>query len=133
MFDEYAKKLESIGANVPKVFKAVASNGANFAEKKAVELTKKEKLVDTGYYRDNWFADRIEPEKGTYGIILENNVEYASYLENGYQRKGGGRFKGRFVGRQTMDETRYKCIQMLDKAWETAFRKYHESFTTPEE
>lgn len=112
---------------MPKIFKNVALRGAKFAENTAKEITDREKLVDTGNYRRNWFAERIEPEEGTYGIQLENSVEYASYLED-----GTGKIRGRKVGRQTIFETRYKCIQMLSDALDRAIRKHHESFTDSE-
>lgn len=87
MFDEYAKKIEELGANSPKVFKTVALWGAKYAEKTAKNITDKEGTVDTGNYKRNWFAYRIEPQKDIYGITLENNTEYASFLEDGYVLK----------------------------------------------
>lgn len=167
MFDEYAKKLETIHANVPKIFKFVATKGAIFAVNTAKKITDKEGLIDTGNYKRNWFADVIEPEKNIYGVQLANNTEYATHLEYGYtltkdrfipfdkmegtpktksliaklkakypNAKGfirkAGKYKGKFVGQQTLDETNYYCIQQLDNAFDAAFRKYHESFTNPE-
>jgi len=85
-FKDYAKKLETLGENVPKVFKQVAGWGAKHAEKTAVELTDYEKLVDTGAYKRNWHAEVIKDGEN-YGITLQNNMEYASYLEDGYDIK----------------------------------------------
>lgn len=87
MFDEYAKKIEELGANSPKVFKTVALWGAKYAENTAKNITDKEGTVDTGNYKRNWSAHRIEPQKDIYGITLENNTEYASFLEDGYVLK----------------------------------------------
>lgn len=84
MFEDYAKRIEEIGADAPKVFKTVALWGAKYAEETAINFTDEENAVDTGNYKSNWFAERIEPEKNIYGILLENNVEYASFLEDGY-------------------------------------------------
>lgn len=133
MFDEFAKDLEKYQANVPKVFKAVALRGAKFAENTAKEITDREGLVETGNYKRNWFAECIESEANTYGILLENNAEYAKHLECGHKTKNGGRVKGKFVGQQTLDETRYYCVQSLSKALDTVIRKHHESFITPKE
>lgn len=84
MFDEYAKKLKDLGENVPAIFKTVAGRGANHFEKTAKELTDYEKAVDTGTYKRNWNAEVIEFENGKYSIVCMNTIEYASFLEDGY-------------------------------------------------
>lgn len=84
MFDEYAEKLKNLGENVPKIFKNVAGRGANHFEKTAKEYTDKEKAVDTGAFKRNWTADVLEFEKGKYSIVCMNTIEYASFLEDGY-------------------------------------------------
>ena len=133
MFDSYLKKLNAIQANTPKIYKTVALKGAKFAENTAKQITDQEKLVDTGNYRRNWNAERIEPEKGTYGIVLENSADYASHLEQGHKIKGGGRYKGKFVGRRTLDDTHFYCLEQLDKAFEKAYTKHQQSFTEPQD
>lgn len=133
MFDEYAKKLEELQVNAPKIFKRVALLGANYAVKKAKEITDNEGLVDTGNYRRNWFAERVEPEPNTYGVELQNTVEYASHLEYGHKTRGTTKVKGKFVGQQALDDARYYCIKKLDDALDRAFKKYHESFTKTDE
>lgn len=164
MFDEYAKKFEELGENVPKIFKKVAKKGAINFVNEAKKITKQEGLVDTGYYRDNWGAEVIEPEKNKFGILGQNSAEYASHLEEGYDLKHNqfipfdkmkgtpktqnliaqfkskypnakgfirkaGHYKGKFIGRRALYETRYYCIQQLDKEFEKAFTKYHQKFT----
>jgi len=84
-FNDYAKKLEELGQNVPKIFKNVAKRGAVHFENTAKELTDKENAVDTGAYRRNWNADVIELNEGEYGIVCMNSMEYASFLEDGYE------------------------------------------------
>lgn len=86
MFDEYRKKLENIGENSDKVFKKVAKQGAIFFQKEAVRLTDQEKLVDTGTYKRNWVGEQTEIQ-GEQAIIGANPIEYASYLEDGYNIK----------------------------------------------
>jgi len=113
LFDDYTKKLEELGANTPKVFRSVALWGAKYAEKTAKKITDNEGLVDTGNYKRNWFAQRIKPEKSIYGILLENNADYASHLELGHKTRNGGRVKGRFVGRQTIIDTEGSVLLKL--------------------
>ena len=88
-FKDYAKKLEDLGQNVPKIFKAVAGRGAVHFENAAKELTDKEKAVDTGAYRRNWNAEVVELNEGEYGIVCMNSMEYASFLEDGYEINRG--------------------------------------------
>lgn len=133
MFDDYAKKLKNIGANVPKVFKKVAKLGANKFRNEAVKITDREKLVDTGNYRRNWNGEAIEPEQGVYGIAGINTVDYASHLEYGHKLRNGGRWKGRFVGREALEETEFYCLEQLDKTFEKLYTDYQKGFTTPEE
>ena len=64
--------------------------------------------VDTGYLRRGWtggksasakaFADglTVEHSGDTYTIIVENPVEYASYVEYGHRTRGGGWVPGQF-------------------------------------
>lgn len=129
MFDEYRKKLEEIGANSDKVFKRVAKDGSKFFEKEAVRLTDQEQLVDIGNYKRNWTGEQTEIE-GEQAIIGVNSVEYASHLEYGHKLRNGKRWSGRFVGRRSMDSTRYYCIKRLDDLYDKLFTKYHQSFTS---
>lgn len=124
MFEEYAKKLEELGENVPKVFNTVAKKGAIHARKEAVEITDREGLVNTGAYKRNWTAESFKTEKNTYAIALMNSMEYASYLEEGHKLRGiiplankrkykikrptnmeRGRYKGFFVGKRALINT----------------------------
>jgi len=84
MFDEYAEKLKNLGENVPAIFRNIAKRGANHFVKEAVELTDREKAVDTGAYKRNWAGEVIEIGNGQYGIACMNSMEYASFLEDGY-------------------------------------------------
>ena len=132
MFDEYAEKLKSIQADVPKVFKLVAKKGAIKAENEAKNITDKERLVDTGNYKRNWNGKQIEPQEDVFGVQLENPVEYASFLEEGHRMRNGKRWRGRFVGRQALSEAHYYCIQQLDKMTDKLFEQYHKGFTQPD-
>lgn len=113
MFDEYAKKLDKLTGAAPKVFKKISLWGANKAVNEAKEITDRYNKVDTGNYKRNWHGERIEPEFDTYGIVLSNSVEYASFLEYGYTHKGGKRMPGYFIGRNALDNTEAKVMQKL--------------------
>ena len=132
MFDEYAKKLKDIKANVPAVFQKVAKLGAVKARNEAVKITDEEKLVDTGAYKRNWHAEGVEVANDTYGVTLINSMDYASHLEWGHKLRNGKRWKGKFVGRRAIDETRYYCLQKLDDMFEKLYAKYQRGFTTPD-
>lgn len=129
MFDQYAAKLKQYQADVPKVFKKVARKTAIKAENTAKEFTDKEGLVDTGAYKGAWEAKSQELEKGTYAVFLNNSMDYASHLEFGHALRNGRRWKGRFVGRNTLDETHFYALEQLDKELEKAIISYHQSFT----
>ena len=83
-YSDYEKKLKAIGENVPKVFKKVARQGAYHFERVAKELTDKEGAVDTGAYKQSWTAEVEEFSKDKYSIVCMNTMEYASFLEDGY-------------------------------------------------
>lgn len=113
MFDEYAKKLDKLTDDTPKIFKKIALWGANKAVNEAKEITDRYNKVDTGNYRRNWTSERIEPEVNTYGIVLSNSVEYASFLEYGYTHKGGKRMPGYFIGRNALNNAEASILLKL--------------------
>lgn len=133
MFDEYAKKLKDIKANVPAVFQKVAKLGAVKARNEAVKITDEEKLVDTGAYKRNWHAEGVEVANDTYGVTLINSMDYASHLEWGHKLRNGKRWKGKFVGRRAIDETRYYCLQKLDDMFDKLYAQYQRGFTKPDD
>ena len=106
MFEEYAKKLEELGENVPKIFKNVAKRGAIHARNEAVNTTDRLGLVDTGAYKGNWNGTWTETSKDTYAIILQNGMEYASFLEDGHAIRGTGkRYPAQKVGALALADT----------------------------
>lgn len=86
-FDDYAKKLEALGENAPAIFKQVAGRAAKNFEREAVRETDRAKAVDTGAYKRNWKAEVIELGNNEYGIVCMNSMDYASFLEDGYDIK----------------------------------------------
>ena len=113
MFNEYAKRLKDLGADVPNVFKKVAKKGAIKFVKEAKNNTDREGLFDTGNYKRNWIAQAEQVSPDTYAIEVSNPVEYASFLEYGHRMRDGKRWKGRFVGKQSLDATEgYTIIEL---------------------
>lgn len=125
LFDDYAKKLKDLGDNVPEIFRKVAGQGALYSRNMAVKITNQEGLVDTGAYRNTWQAKRVQLNPNTYAIVLYNPQNYASHLEWGHKMRNGKEWRGRFVGRRSLDETSAYCIEKLDDALDKAIVKYH--------
>lgn len=86
-FNDYAKKLEALNENVPAIFKQVAGRGAVHFRNEAVAQTDKAGAVDTGAYKRNWEAVAVDFGNDEYGIVGYNGMEYASWLEDGYDIK----------------------------------------------
>ena len=122
MFDEYLKKIEKLTDDAPKIFHKVAVKGAVFFENKAKDITDLELLVDTGNYKRNWAGKAVKENDGNV-IIGSNNVEYASHLEYGHKLRNGRRWKGRFVGDRSFQETAYYCLTELDKEWQKLVKR----------
>lgn len=119
MFDEYAKKLKELQEDVPKIFERVAKKGAIKFVNEAKKRTDKEHLVDTGNYKRSWSAEVIEPLPEIYGVQCVNTAEYASFLERGT----GKGIKGRFVGKLSMEDAEFYCIEQLETALKKAYKK----------
>ena len=116
MFDEYAKKLEELGENVPKIFKKVSKKGAIHARNEAVNTTDRLGLVDTGAYRRNWNGEPLQIDENTYGVALQNSMEYASFLEDGHKTRGGGRYPAQKVGALALIDTEgWALLELKDE------------------
>lgn len=123
MFDEFARDLKKLEADVPKIFTKVAKKGAVKFVKEAKKKTDKEGLVDTGAYKGAWFAEAVDLG-GVAAIDCTNNMDYAMHLEKGHKLRNGGRWKGRFVGRQSILETSAYCYFQLANELDKAHNKY---------
>lgn len=120
-FDDFEKRLKAMGENSEKVFESAAKKAAIHFRNTAIKYTDEEKLVDTGNYRRNWNAEVFEASKDTYGIACSNSVEYASFLEEGHKLRNGKRWKGKFVGRNSIEDTRATLLIELDKEIDILF------------
>lgn len=122
-FDDYAKKIEKLGGDVPRTFEKTAKKAAVKFVNEAKTKTKNEGLVVTGAYRDHWAAETDQITHDTYAVMCSNSMEYASHLELGHKLKNGKRWKGRFVGNLSLNEARYFAIKELDKELDKLYKK----------
>ena len=120
-FSDYEKRLEAMGENVDKVFKSAAKKAAIHFRNTAIKYTDEEKLVDTGNYKRSWNAEVFKPDKVTYAILCTNTADYASHLEWGHKLRNGKRWKGKFVGRNSIEDTRATLLIELDKEIDILF------------
>ena len=83
------KRLETLkkrGGDIPKIIKRVQEAATIEAVAKAAELTP----VDTGQLQAHWGSDstttpKVEGDK--YTTVLANNIQYASYVNDGFTMK----------------------------------------------
>lgn len=123
MFDNYKKMLDELGANTDAIFSKVAKKGAIKFRDEAVRITDLEGLFDTGYYSENWNAKAGKTGDNIHEIVAVNTAEYASHLEYGHKLRNSKMWKGKFVGRQALDETDFYCIEQLDDEYEKEYKK----------
>lgn len=81
--------------------------------------------VDTGDLRRRWVVGEVEKVGDTYTIEISNNLDYASYVENGHRtgKDLTGWVEGRFMAkismkeieRQLPDYLRRKQKEMIEK------------------
>jgi hypothetical protein len=119
-FDDYKKRIEAMGESVPKIFNAFSKQAAIHFRNEAVAETDRQGLVDTGNYRRNWNGEAFQ-EGDDYGVICSNEVNYASHLEYGHKLRNGKRWKGRFVGRAALEDTRATLLIEMDKELDILF------------
>jgi len=108
LFSDFRKDIDKYTKDTPKIFEKTAKKGAIKFVNTAKKLTDEEKLVNTGNYKRNWYADATGEE-----VYCENSAEYASHLEWGHKTRNGGRVKGHFVGQRAIDEAQFYCLEQL--------------------
>lgn len=92
----------------------------------AIRKVKKMTPVDTGDLRNNWKYDVIK--KGdSYIIIIYNQLEYASFVENGHRIVVAGKtlgwVEGRFMLKLTADEMERIAPNMWQKEIDKEMRR----------
>lgn len=60
---------------------------AKLIAQRLITLTKQKTPVDTGHLRRNWAMGTVEKAGNTYIVTVSNNVEYASFVEEGHRNK----------------------------------------------
>lgn len=123
-FEQFSKKIETIKGYVPEIFAQIAQKAGIKFVNKAINLTNKEKLVDTGSYKRNWTTDIGIIGKGKAFIVkCFNSMKYASFLEYGYKLKNGNRWKGRFVGTQAIKKAEEYAVNEILKELGVLYKK----------
>lgn len=73
----------------------------SFLLKRALTVLQKTKLntpVDTGWLRGEWFVGNIARKGGCIEVTIENNTEYASFVEYGHMNRSRTSWvEGRFM------------------------------------
>lgn len=87
MFEDYIERLEKLQIDVPKECEKVVKQGAIHFRNVAVRFTDAYKKVDTGAYKRNWGGVAVETSTNNYAVVGYNGMEYASFLEDGYEIK----------------------------------------------
>lgn len=70
--------------------------------------------------------DKMEGTPKTKALIASLKAKYPG--ATGFLKKAG-RYKGHFIGRNTLDEAHFYALEQLDKELEKAIISYHQSFT----
>lgn len=108
-FDEFQKKLQALEKDVDKFYEECAKELAArllglVIKKTPVGVYPKDSSKKGGTLRRGWtggkrrsakaFAESLDVKKSgkTYVITIENNVEYAPYVEYGHRTRGGKSF-----------------------------------------
>lgn len=120
-FGEVIRMKENMAA-LTKATAKVHMKVAKQLAQMAIRRVKKMTPVDQGDLRDNWKSHIIK--KGdTYTIIIYNQIEYASFVENGHRivrdGKTVGWVEGRFMLKLTMDE----MLSIAPAVWEEKVAK----------
>lgn len=112
-FEQFNKDMHDVEGYIANVFKEEAMRAGIEFVNTAKKQTKTARLIDTGYYRDNWTTD-LSIKQDDFIVKCYNPVEYASFLEYGYKRKGTGRrFEGRFIGTYAVRKAQEYAIKNL--------------------
>ncbi|MCY6958864.1 HK97 gp10 family phage protein [Clostridium brassicae] len=83
---------------------------------RAERKIKKRTPVDSGHLRRNWQVGSIEKHGDSYVIEIFNNVEYASYVNNGHRTRNHEEWvEGRFMVEISMNEIERELPRFLER------------------
>lgn len=93
----------------------IAAKHAEKMGQKVVREVKRETTVVTGNLRRRWDS-RVEKKDGGVDIIIENDAEYAAWVNDGHRIKRGGKTVGQAEGRHMLEKgiAAYKNTYMKD-------------------
>ena len=78
-----------------------------------------------GHLRRNWNLDGCTKEGDAYVVTISNNVEYASYVENGHRTANhSGCVEGQFFMKITMDEIMDQLPSIVGPAYKEYLMKF---------
>ena len=78
-----------------------------------------------GHLRRNWILDGCTKEGDAYVVTISNNVEYASYVENGHRTADhSGWVEGQFFMKITMDEIMDQLPAIVGPAYKEYLMKF---------
>lgn len=78
-----------------------------------------------GHLRRNWNLDGCTKEGDAYVVTISNNVEYASYVENGHRTADhSGWVEGQFFMKITMDEIMDQLPSIVGPAYKEYLMKF---------
>lgn len=121
--EKFAKQLAKAGADMNEVRREIIQKEAQSVVTRAKLICTKEKIVDTGYFRNNFHAQKAVVSDGNASCAVGNNVEYASYVEYGHLKVKRGSAPLLQRRREAMDNERYvRGRYVLTRAMQDALR-----------
>ena len=111
--DKLKKDLTNLPQKVDSILKKSVESGTDYLLDSTTRFTP----VDTGHLKGRW--DKINNgdvrvEKGNYISGIENDTEYAEYVNWGHRTVNGGFVKGRFFVQKGQEELRKEIPNILN-------------------
>ena len=79
---DFKKSLEAFDKDRDEILKAAINDISN----RTLRLAMKRTPVDTGFLREGWYLGPIKRNGNSYEVEVENNTEYAEYVEYGHRQ-----------------------------------------------
>lgn len=111
--DKLKKDLTNLPQKVDSILNKSVKNGADYLFDSTTRFTP----VDTGNLKNNWKKinnGAVRVEKGNYISGIENDTEYAEYVNWGHRTVNGGFVKGRFFVQKGQEELKKKIPDILN-------------------
>ena len=111
--DKLKKDLTNLPQKVDGILKKSVESGTDYLLDSTTRFTP----VDTGHLKGRWDKinhGAVRVEKGNYISGIENDAEYAEYVNWGHRTVNGGFVKGRFFVQKGQEELRKKIPDILN-------------------